>query len=455
MKPPYSAILLALLCMMMSCNKKAQKEVTLGSLQCDKISYTERCYAGLEYMDNIHIPYTGGDGSDTPTGDPVPSQGVTGLVAEVGPYPLLSREGHIVFFVSGIPSGPGVARFPVSIGGQQCTFEMNVYEYPVACASLRGAGKVSCLAEHFVSKLSNTQRDKIISPLNLQNAERWSTDHCNNGCRNGISLAELDSLQRDAAIFLLEDAMGWLADEGYDEFRGIRRAEEYRKEQTGADVSGLDYWIAMLGTPSQTGKWMLQVSGHNYAINITYENNQVISMTPSFQATDPGDFTFRGRQYTQLYNELYMASEMLALLNSTQLSEAKLSVPVTNLEKSFPQAGTYPAPKGVRLGSLSPEVQSKYSSLLYWWTNNIGSYSFDPFLNLYNGERADTYISYSGNPDGKPGNAGSFFNGHLDYFRVDGPSIWIEIIGLNSTVFPGRIMYRTVMRDRNRDYPGL
>jgi Protein of unknown function (DUF3500) len=46
------------------------------------------------------------------------------------------------------------------------------------------------------------------------------------------------------------------------------------------------------------------------------------------------------------------------------------------------------------------------------------------------------------------------FSANVDYVRIDGPSVWIELVCQSGVVFSS-IHYHAVYRDHTRDYNGL
>lgn len=73
----------------------------------------------------LSLPYTGGNGSAYPA-QTISSTGVTGFTATLAQSALNNGSGTLTFIISGTTTQRGVARFPISIGGQSCTLNMNV-----------------------------------------------------------------------------------------------------------------------------------------------------------------------------------------------------------------------------------------------------------------------------------------------------------------------------------------
>ncbi|WP_276833541.1 FISUMP domain-containing protein [Chryseobacterium cucumeris] len=73
----------------------------------------------------VRISYTGGNGGGY-LSQSIASQGVTGLTAKLSSGLLNTGSGSVVYSIEGTPSGFGTATFPVSLGGQNCSFTVNI-----------------------------------------------------------------------------------------------------------------------------------------------------------------------------------------------------------------------------------------------------------------------------------------------------------------------------------------
>ena len=88
---------------------------------------------------NISIPYTGGNGGSY-SSQTISSTGITGLTATLTASTLANGNGSLVYNISGTPNSSGISIFPITIGGQSCSVNLNVLtpstQYP--------AGSVFC-----------------------------------------------------------------------------------------------------------------------------------------------------------------------------------------------------------------------------------------------------------------------------------------------------------------------
>jgi hypothetical protein len=343
--------------------------------------------------------------------------------------------------------------------GDTTTTDTTTTTTSAACSSATGVAKVVCLANAFLATLSSTQQSGVVLTLNLTNAKRWSNLPCGVSCRNGLAFSSLSATQLAAAKAVIQAAAGTSTGEGYDEFSTINIADDYLGTLSGGGYSSGYYIIAFLGTPSTTGKWMLQFGGHHYASNITYDAGSVVSITPSHQGVEPnGSFTYSGTTYAApLTAEKTGMANMLASFTSTELAGAKVSGTFSDvLMVPGSTTNTFPATKqGIKVSNLSSTAQAKVLAAMAPWINDMDSTAAAKFTTIYTNELADTYVCYAGNSSGTSGNASSFFTANTDYVRIDGPSVWIEFICQTGVVISSQIHYHTVFRDHSRDYIGL
>lgn len=98
---------------------------SVSSLNCSSVSLSAAT-AGSAYAGTATVPYTGGNGAAYSAGSAIASTGVSGLTATLQSGTLLSGAGNISFLISGTPAAAGTAVFPISFGGQSCSFSLTV-----------------------------------------------------------------------------------------------------------------------------------------------------------------------------------------------------------------------------------------------------------------------------------------------------------------------------------------
>lgn len=453
-----------ILCMLIffACKKNSTSDSTTGTitaLTCTSAAVSGSAVMGTAFTGTAAIPYTGGNGAVYAAGTAIASTGVTGLTATLVAGTLASGAGNLTYNISGTAATAGTASFAIVFGGQSCSFTVPVTSSAADCSTATGVAKVVCLANAFLATLTTTQQASVIETLDLTHAKLWSNLPCGIGCRDGIAFSSLNATQLAAAMAVIQAATSTTADDGYDEFYKINETDSLLGVVSGSSGYGKgNYIICFLGTPSVTGKWMLQFGGHHYAGNITYNAGAVVSITPSHQGIEPKSWTNPGGTViTPLANEESAMANMLASFSSTELASAKISGTFSDvLMVPGSTTNTFPSTKqGIKVSTLSAAAQAKVLAAMMPWVNDMDSTAAAAFTSLYTNELADTYVCYAGNTSATAGNAGSFFTTNTDYVRIDGPSVWIEFICQTGVVYPSQIHYHSVMRDHTRDYIGL
>jgi hypothetical protein len=322
---------------------------------------------------------------------------------------------------------------------------------PLDCATpTSNVEKIVCLANAFKATLTPAQIATGEIALTTTTQARWSNLPGGVTIRNGLEFSTLTAAQIVAAKAVIAAASGTFAEEGYAEFSQINAADTYLGSLGGGGGPGgggyseTKYIIAFLGTPSLTGKWMLQFGGHHYAQNITFNNGKVIGITPSHQGVEPLSYTNTAGTFTPLKAEQAAMLAMLNSLTTAQLAGAKLSNSFGDIVLGPGKDGQFPATKvGIACSTLTAAQKALVIAAMKPWTRDADDASGSTMQALYESELDATYISYAGNP---------VLTANSDYVRIDGPSVWIELICQSGVVVQGQIHYHAIYRDHTRDY---
>ena len=175
---------------------------------------------------------------------------------------------------------------------------------------------MTCLANNFLATLSTTQQSSVVLTLSSTNATQyWSNLPTTMVARRGIALSALTATQKAAAETLLAAA---LTAQGQTTMGNLRTADEYLKNNGGGSGYGGDlYYIAFLGTPSTTGPWILEFTGHHYTFFYAVgANNTPTSLTPNFVGVEPVNYSGG----TPMAAEQSAMRAVLAGLDSSQLA---------------------------------------------------------------------------------------------------------------------------------------
>jgi uncharacterized protein (TIGR02145 family) len=153
------------------------------------------------------VPYTGGNGGYY-AAQTTASTGVTGLTATLSQGVLINGAGSLNFTISGTPASAGSAGFAITVGGQSCSFTVNVAalgQYP--------AGTVHCAGATTVVDVTNPTTGKTWMDRNLGATQvatsstdansygdiyQWGRRADGHQCRTSPTTATLSSIDQPA-----------------------------------------------------------------------------------------------------------------------------------------------------------------------------------------------------------------------------------------------------------------
>ena len=324
---------------------------------------------------------------------------------------------------------------------------------PGKMTGMGGVRQIVCLATAFERTLTASQIAGLQYSYTLANVEHWSNLPIGIIARNGLQFGSLSSTQLAAALQLAQAA---LSPDGYAHLEHTRGADSFLATvSSGMGFGAENYYIAFYGTPSATAPWMLQIGGHHFAFNHTYNGNYA-SGTPFFIGVEPPIYTVDGTSYWAMEKQqaaMYALSQSIYGTSSAVLSGTFDDVVMgvnstTSIDTNYPQ--TYPtgtSGRGVLAASLSPEQQELIKKAIEAWVGTMDGETAGALLSAYENETAlaNTYVGYSG--DGTLATT-------MDYIRIDGPRVWIEFCVQQGIVFTESYHYHTIWRDKTADYGG-
>jgi hypothetical protein len=350
-----------------------------------------------------------------------------------------------------------------------------------------GTAAVVAAANAFLATLSSTQTIETSTAgttttarftLTKTNAIQWTNLP---GNRQGLRLntSTLTTAQLTAAENLMATALSTAGKGTQDE---IRRADDV----LGASQSGYGsayYSIAILGAPSTTSPWMLQIAGHHLAYNIMY-NSTYVSGSPAFLGVEPPNWVVSasgtvsvngsvtasstGTQHAPLETQRVAAYNLAQALqnNSTYASGALLSGTYNdvvagasgNTDGNFGSLAYPTSGRGLAYSSLNSTTQGLVRSLIEAYVNTMPSDISGALLPIYEGSTglASTYVGYAkgtgGTADFGPYPSGT--SSQHSYIRIDGPRVWIEFVVQQGVIYNSQVHYHSIWRDKVGDYGG-
>ncbi|MEY4488651.1 MAG: hypothetical protein RIQ79_1159 [Verrucomicrobiota bacterium] len=294
----------------------------------------------------------------------------------------------------------------------------------------------------------------VLYNFTLTNAEIWSNLPTSMVTRNGLRFAELSTTQLNAALAIASAAV---SSTGTTLMEEIRLADQYiagevtnSKGTTSSMWGYKKYYIAFVGPPSTTSPWALQIGGHHLAYNLTY-NGTYLSCTPMFAATEPNSWTYSGTTHAPLGTQRSLILSLRSTLTTSALLSGTFSDVVfgpngtgshdTNQPKSYPTSG-----RGQLYSSLTTTQQGYVRSYIQSWVNNHAGPRASELLAIYMSDQAlaETYVGYAGSSTTLAANG--------NYFRVDGPRLWIEFVVQGGVWDSSGVHDHAVWRDKLADY---
>ena len=306
-------------------------------------------------------------------------------------------------------------------------------------------------ANAFMATLDERQRAKVVRPLNATTRTVWSnlpsgiTMQVGAVERNGLKFGDMTAAQQDAALALVAAT---LSRGGYEKVMNIVNADQRLEEREGparAASSKIrfgrgEYYVAMLGTPSVSDRWMLQFGGHHLAINVTLAERQSV-LTPTHTGAQPATYTLNGRTIRPLGQENDKAFALINALDAAQQKQALLGYEVRNLVLGPGEDGKVIQPEGVRASALTAAQRAMLLDLIAEWVNILNDAAASAKMADVKANLADTYFAW----------AGSTVNGKGAYFRIQGPTVLIEYAPQGGST-PSTDHIHTIYRDPTNDY---
>jgi uncharacterized protein DUF3500 len=321
-----------------------------------------------------------------------------------------------------------------SLSAQQST------SAPAPTTAADATARIVASAQTFLGTLDEAGRTKVQFPFDGPQKKLWSNLPTGIFKREGLRLGDLASAQRAAAMALLSTAF---SQEGYRKVVEIMGGDEVLRApggppRGGGVVFGEDeYYLAFLGMPSVSARWMLQFGGHHLAINMTLAGRQA-TLAPSHTAAQPATYSLEGRTVRPLGDENDRAFALMATLDAAQRSQAILGYSVSDLVLGPGQDGRTIQPEGLRASALSASQQAMLMDLVREWAGIANDALAEPRMDEIRARLAETYFAWSG-----PTSAGS-----SAYFRIQGPTLVVEYAPQRG----GVDHIHTIYRDPTNDY---
>jgi hypothetical protein len=218
------------------------------------------------------------------------------------------------------------------------------------------------------------------------------------------------------------------------------RSAPTRKPGAPVRFGRVEYYVAILGKPSTTDRWMIQFGGHHLAINVTVAGGENV-LAPTHTGAQPASYQLEGRMVRPLGEENDKAFALVNALTDEQRKQAVLGFEVRNLVLGPGADGKTIAPEGVRVSTFNPAQRKMLVDLTREWVGIVGDQAATARMKEIESGLGETYFAW----------AGPTTNGKGAYFRVHGPAVFIEYApqGSGDTNIDH---IHTIYRDPTNDY---
>lgn len=176
------------------------------------------------------------------------------------------------------------------------------------------------------------------------------------------------------------------------------------------------YWIAIIGTPSETDPWQWQWGGHHVTVNATIVGD-TLSLTPSFIGVQPATYTDESGNTVRPLGDI--EDEAFALINAldeTQRGAAILGDTYVDLVLGPGQDGKTLQPEGLPASEMTDDQRSALLQLMGHYAGLVNDAAAAARKAEVEEGLDETYLAWYG----------STTQGEAAYFRVTGPTIVIE-----------------------------
>jgi hypothetical protein len=328
------------------------------------------------------------------------------------------------------------------------TIEPNLFKIRSTGVSTK---PVKAAAEKFLAGLTDAQRKKTMFAVDDPEWRKWMNQSFY--VRQGVSFLEMTPAQRELAFGLFRAG---LSAKGLTLTRNIMRLNETLGELTDGnfdEYGEFQYFVTVMGTPSDSQPWGWQLDGHHVIINYFILRDQVV-VTPFFAGSEP--VTAPSGKYkgtSVLQDEQNKGLAFVNALDGQRRTKAILKFSKTgdeNLTEAWKDNVVIDY-AGVRAAELSDPQRRQLLDLIGLYVGNIEDGHARVKMDEVRVHLDRTYFAWIGKTD-----PGSVF-----YYRIQSPVVLIEFdhqkpVGLrhlNNPDVPSIQHIHTVVRTPNgNDY---
>lgn len=306
------------------------------------------------------------------------------------------------------------------------------------------ADEMAAAAEAFLTNLDDEQRAKATYKLDGPEREEWyfiPRPFEGKDVREGLPLKEMDGSQKHLAYALLSSGM---SHRGLSTALQIMSLEQvlWELEQDPKRDTEM-YYFSIYGKPGSKN-WAWAVEGHHLSVNFTIANGEVVSGTPSFFASNPGEVLEGPRKGLRvLAGEEDVARSLISALSEEQRKTAIVmdKAPRDILTAAKPTVEALEN-VGIPYGELERKQEKLLNQLIHVYVHRLRTDVADSDLEK---------IKEAGMENIRFAWAGGIEKGDPHYYRVQGPTFILEYANTQNNANHVHAVWRDFDGDFGRD----
>lgn len=264
--------------------------------------------------------------------------------------------------------------------------------------------------------------------------------------RKGLPLKSMTPAQRALAFGLLQTGLGG---SGFLKATTIMSLEAILKDLEKGSGPARDpelYFVSIFGTPSDAGKWGWRVEGHHLSLNFALENGAIVSATPAFFGSNPGEVRQGPRQGLRTLADL--EDRALRLLQSLDADQKKVAITADKAPTDIRAANVAQPPtsaaEGISYAKLNADQKPMLQALVESFAADMTPEVAVAWLDEIKKAGADNvHFSWTGAADRNTGHA----------YKVQGPTFLIEFNNTQNNANHIHAAWRNLLGDFGNPLP--
>ncbi|MEV6344413.1 DUF3500 domain-containing protein [Actinoplanes sp. NPDC051851] len=268
-------------------------------------------------------------------------------------------------------------------------------------------------ADAFLATLTDDEEAAVLFDWsNTDQKTKWSNLPQGLYTRDGLMWGDMSTEAQDAWLALMQAT---LSDEGYEQVREEWRADDELGDSGPCCYGQEYYWVALIGTPSETDPWQWQWGGHHVTVNATVAGSE-LALYPSFIGAQPTSYDDDGTTVEPLGDVWDAAFAVVDSLDDAQKSEAVIGDEYIDLLYGPGEDDKEPVYEGVPASELTDAQKDLLLALISEYSGLANDEDAATRTAEIEDTLDETYFAWSG-PTTDTGDS---------YFRVTGPRVIIE-----------------------------